>query len=141
MKLDSPIIEEKNDFYGIWKGYTDNMYTYVEKTIPQYHQSITNLFQEYVETCKNIACSSIDLQKGFTVKSGMNANLPKSTINIVNDIEKESKSSIDVQSKIVIASINAAKETLSTINSNSHEFASLNKHIIEVFPSMIPKRS
>lgn len=125
----------------MWKGYTDNMYTYVEKTIPQYHQSITNLFQEYIETCKNISCSSIDIQKGFAVKAGASISLPQATIKIVNDIEKESKSSIDVQNKIAIASINAAKETMSTINANSSEFAALNKNIIEIFPSMIPKRS
>lgn len=125
----------------MWKGYTDNMYTYVEKTIPQYHQSITNLFQEYIETCKNISCSSIDIQKGFAVKTGASISLPQATIKIVNDIEKESKSSIDVQNKIAIASINAAKETMSTINANSSEFAALNKNIIEIFPSMIPKRS
>ncbi|MCV0431372.1 hypothetical protein [Nitrosopumilus sp.] len=125
----------------MWKGYTDSIYTYVEKTVPQYHQSITNLFQEYIETCKNIACSSIDIQKGFASKIGNNARLSEATIKIVNDIERELKSSIDVQNKIAIASINATKETLSTINANSNEFASLNRHIVEVLPSMIPKRT
>ena len=139
--MDKPIIENKNDFFGMWKGYTDSMYTYVEKAIPQYHQSFTNLLQEYVETCKNIACSTIDIQREFAAKAGINASMSEATIKIVNDIEKESKSSVDVQNKVAIASINATKETLSTINANSNEFASLNKNIIDVLPSMIPKRS
>ena len=49
MLLNSTSTEKPIDFYGMWKGYTDNMCTYVEKAIPQYYQSITNLTHEYIE--------------------------------------------------------------------------------------------
>ncbi len=126
---------KQNDFYGIWKEYTDNMYTYVEKTIPQYHQSITNLAQEYIEVWKNISCSTIDLQRNFATRKGTTANLPDSSVKIVHDIEEESQKIIDVQTKVAIASIDATKQALSTINANSGEFAKLNKNIIEMWPS------
>ena len=117
------------------------MFTYVEKTIPQYHQSLTNLFQESVESWKNVSCSAIDIQKGFANKIGISASLPDVAKKIGNDIEQESKTAIDVQNKIAIASINAAKDSLHTMNANSNEFAVLNKDIIKEWPSVIPSRS
>ena len=141
MLLSKSVIENSNDFYGLWKGYTDNVFTYAEKTIPQYHQSITNLLQESVEIWKNMACSAIDFQKGFVTKTGIKTSVPESAIKIVNDITQESKTAIDVQHKIAITSIDAAKQSLSTINANASEFASINKDIVELLPSMVPARS
>lgn len=129
-----------NDFFSVWKGYIDNTYSYFEKSIPQYHQSISNLYQEYIEVWKNIACSGIDIQNGFAKRMGLKSNMAETTIKIVNDIEHESKTAIDVQNKITIASINSAKQSLNTLNAKASEFTSLNKNIIEGWPSMITTR-
>ena len=139
--MNNQTTENPLDFYGLWKGYTDSMYTYVEKTIPQYHQSITNLVQEYIEAWKNISCSAIDIQRSFAVKKGISVNLPDSAVKIAHDIEQESKKSIDVQNKVAIASINATQQTLNTMNANSLEFAALNKNILGMLPFMTLSRS
>ena len=141
MLMSKPITENNSDFYGMWRGYMDNMFTYVEKTIPQYHQSVTNLFQEYVESWKNLSCTAIDIQKEFANKIGISATLPSASQKIGNDIEQESKTVVDVQNKIAIASINATKESLHTLNANSNEFATLNKNIIQSWPSLIHHKS
>ena len=87
----------------------------------------SNLYQEYLEVCKNLVCSAIDIQRGFATRAGIQANMPDAAIKIASDTEQESKTVIDVQNKIAIASIDAAKQTLNTLNANASEFASLNK--------------
>ena len=139
--MSKSVVENSNDFYGLWKGYTDNVFSYVESTVPQYHQSITNLLQETIEIWKNIACSAIEIQRGFVAKAGLKSNMPQSAVKIVDDITKESKTVIDVQNKIAIASIDASKQSLNTLNANASEFAAINKGIIELIPSMVPARS
>ena len=141
MLLSKSIIENTNDFYGLWRRYTDSIYTYVEKTVPQYHQSITNLIQESIEAWKNIACSAIDIQRGFATRAGIKANMPDAVVKIVNDVTQESKTAIDVQNKITIASIDATKQSLNTLNANANEFVAINKNIIEMLPTMTQVRS
>jgi hypothetical protein len=133
--------ENPIDFYGMWKGYTDSMYSYVEKTIPQYHQSFTNLTQEYIEAWKNISCSAIDIQKNFATKKGLSPTMSDATLKIAHNIENESKKIVDVQNKVAIASIDAVKHTLNTINANSNEFTALNRNIIDIWPSIRLSRS
>lgn len=141
MLMSKPNTENSSDFYGMWRGYMDNMFTYIEKTVPQYHQSVTNLFQEYIESWKNISCTVIDIQKEFANKIGISATLPVVSQKIGNEIEQESKTVIDVQNNIAIASINATKESLHTLNANSNEFATLNKNIVQSWPSLIQPKS
>ena len=137
--LNSPVSESDSSLFGMWKGYLNEICTYVEKTVPQYHQSMTNLFQECVESWKNVSCTAIDFQKGFANKIGISANLPDAAKKIGHDLEQESKTVIDVNNKIAIASINATRDSLHTLNANSNEFATLNKNIIKEWPSMISK--
>ena len=63
--------------------------------------------------------------------------MPDVTTKIANNVEQESKKMIDVQNKIVIASIDVAKQTVSTLNANSNEFAALNRNMIEMLPSFL----
>ena len=135
------VTENTNDFYGLWKGHIDSIYTYVEKVIPQYHQSISNLYQEYLEVCKNLACSAIDIQRGFATRTGINPSMPDAAIKITSDAKQEAKTTIDVQNKIAIASMDAVKHALNALSTNASEFASLNGNIIKMWPSMIPASS
>ena len=132
-------LDSNPDLFGIWRQYTDSICTYVEKTVPQYHQSISNLYQEYIEAWKNIACSAIDLQKGLANKAGMSTSIPDATLKIANDAENESKTAIDVQNKINIATIDAAKNSLSKLNATTNDMVSLNRNILQLWPSFQPK--
>ncbi|MDX1442080.1 MAG: hypothetical protein R3237_06450, partial [Nitrosopumilaceae archaeon] len=74
-------------------------------------------------------------------KTGLKTNMPESAIKIVNDLTKESTKAIDIQNKIAIASIDASKESLSTLNANAGEFSSINNEILELMPSVVSARS
>ena len=141
MLLSKSVSENSSDFYGLWRGYTESVFTNIERTIPQYHQSITNFLQESVEIWKNIACSSIDLQNRIVRNAGLKTNMPESAVKISRDITKESTKAIDVQNKIVIASIDATKESLGTLNANAGEFSSINNEIVDLLPSVVQARS
>ena len=139
--MSKSVSENPSDFYGLWRGYTESVISNIERAIPLYHQSITNYLQESAELWKNLACSTLDLQKGFVKKTGLKTNMPESAIKIVNDLTKESTKAIDIQNKIAIASIDASKESLSTLNANAGEFSSINNEILELMPSVVSARA
>ena len=130
----------QKDIYSIWKDYVNTYYANLEKSIPQFHQSTTNLFQEYVEAWNNIAMSFIDIQKEYATKAGIKSNLPEDTIKAMNDTAEELNKSLGVQNKISITSLDAAKQNIRTLNDHSNAFADLNKSIASsIIPSINPK--
>ncbi|NND87193.1 MAG: hypothetical protein HKM23_07745 [Nitrosopumilus sp.] len=130
----------QKDIYSVWKDSIDNFYSNIEKSIPQFHQATTNLFQEYVQAWNNVAVAVIDTEKEFATKAGIKTNLPEATTNIIHDSTEKINRSIDVQNKISIASIDATKQNIKTWNENSNAFADLNKRMVDSFiSSMNPK--
>jgi hypothetical protein len=121
----------QKDIYSVWKDNIENFYSNIEKSIPQFHQATTNLFQEYVEAWSNIATSIIDIQKEYATKAGIKSNLPEVSMKVMHDTTEEINKSFSVQNKISIASIDAAKQNIKAWNDNSSAFADLNKSILD----------
>jgi len=119
------------DIYSVWSDGVDNLYSNIEKSIPQFHQAATNLFQEYVKALNNASTSIIDIQREFATKAGIKSNLPESSINIIRDSSEKINRSFDVQSRMSIASIDATKQNIQTWNENSKSFANINKSIMD----------
>ncbi|MDH3203861.1 MAG: hypothetical protein OEL81_04180 [Nitrosopumilus sp.] len=119
------------DIYSVWKDGLDHFYSNIEKSIPQFHQAATNLFQEYVKAWNNASSSIVDIQREFATKAGIKSNLPEASINIMRDSAEKINRSFDVQNKISIASIDAAKQNIHTWNENSSAFANINKSIAD----------
>lgn len=130
----------QKDIYSIWKDNVNTYYANLEKSIPQFHQASTNLFQEYIEAWNNTAISLIDIQKEYATKAGIKSNLPEATIKVMNDTAEEINKTLGVQNKISIASLEAAKQNFRTLNDHSNAFADLNKSIASsMIPSIMPK--
>jgi hypothetical protein len=55
--------------------------TSIKQSVPQYHQSITNVQQEYLQAYENIVDSSFTMQKEIAKKSGIAANIPEAERN------------------------------------------------------------
>lgn len=121
----------QKDIYSVWKDNIENYYSNIEKSIPQFHQASTNLFQEYVEAWSNIATSIVDIQKEYATKAGIKSNLPEASMKVMHDTTEEINKSFSVQNKISIASIDAAKQNIKAWNDNTSTFADLNKSIID----------
>ena len=128
------------DIYSVWKDGLDGFYSNIEKSIPQFHQAVTNLFQEYVKALNDAATSALDIQRKFATKAGIKSTLPESSISMINDSAEKINRSWSVQTKISVASIDAAKQNTKTWNENSSVFTNINKNIADslILPS-IPK--
>ena len=125
----------QKDIYSVWKDGLDAFYSNIEKSIPQFHQAATNLYQEYVKSLSNVASSTLEIQREFVTKAGIKSNLPEASVNIIHDSAEKMNQSLNVQSKMSVASIDAIQQNIKTWNDNSSAFANINKSLVESFAS------
>jgi SMC interacting uncharacterized protein involved in chromosome segregation len=122
---------ESKEIHSIYKHNADRFFDEVEKTIPQYHQSITNLQRAYATAWKNITESVISTQREFATKAGMNTSVPAAMVKIVNDTTEELIKAHAVQNKVVLAAIDATQQSITTFNENAKMFSGLNQGIMQ----------
>ena len=126
---------DQSNFFSIWKESTDTYYAGLEKIIPQYLQSLTNLYQEHSKTWNAAIDSLIDVEQSMSSKTGRKRELPNSAIKSVKDANHEVQKLIDFQNKVAITAIDSSCRGLKTYHNNIESLANLNKEVME---SMIP---
>ena len=119
------------DVYSVWKDGMDSFYSTIEKSIPQFHQAATNLFQEYAKALNNASSSIVEIQREFATRAGIKSSLPEASVNMMRDSAERIRRSLDVQSRVSIASIDAARQNIRTWNENSTAFANINKSMAD----------
>ena len=123
------------DVFSTWKQTSDKYMDAVEKVIPSYHQSVTSLQQEYIQACENAIDSSIEFQRKFANKTGINTNVPEATLKAVRDTNEQVIKSFDVQSKMALAAVDAARQNVQTFANNAKAFAELNNDVMQSWTS------
>ena len=123
------------DVFSTWKQTSDKYMDAVEKVIPSYHQSVTSLQQEYIQACENAIDSSIEFQRKFANKTGINTNVPEATLKAVRDSNEQVIKSFDVQSKMALATVDAARQNVQTFANNAKAFAELNNNVMQSWTS------
>ena len=123
------------DVFSTWKQTSDKYMDAVEKVIPSYHQSVTSLQQEYIQACENAIDSSIEFQRKFANKTGINTNVPEATLKAVRDSNEQVIKSFDVQSKMALAAVDAARQNVQTFANNAKAFAELNNNVMQSWTS------
>ena len=123
--------QESKEIYTVFKQNIDKYFDEVEKTTPQYLQSITNLQQEYTAAWKNAIESVISLQQEFATKAGINTNVPAVVVKLINDTTEEMIKARTVQNKVALAAIDTTKQNVKTFNDNAKAFAELNENILQ----------
>ena len=140
--MSKTIAQESKEIYTVFKQNVDKYFDVVEKTTPQYLQSITNLQQEYTAAWKNAIESVISLQQEFATKAGINTNVPAAVVKLINDTTEEMIKARAVQNKIVLAAIDTTRQNVKTFNDNAKTFAELNENILQSWISAsIPTRN
>ena len=119
------------DVFSTWKQTSDKYMDAVEKVIPSYHQSVTSLQQEYIQACENAIDSTIEFQRKFANKTGINTNVPEATLKAVRDTNEQVIKSFDVQSKMALATVDAARQNVQTFANNAKAFAELNNNVMQ----------
>jgi hypothetical protein len=123
------------DVFSTWKQTSDKYMDAVEKVIPSYHQSVTSLQQEYIQACENAIDSTIEFQRKFANKTGINTNVPEATLKAVRDTNEQVIKSFDVQSKMALATVDAARQNVQTFANNAKAFAELNNNVMQSWTS------
>ena len=123
------------DVFTTWKQNSDKYMDAVEKVIPSYHQSVTSLQQEYIQACENAVDSTIEFERKFANKTGINTNVPEATLKAVRDTNEQVIKSFDVQSKMALAAVDAARQNVQSFANNAKAFAELNNNVMQSWTS------
>jgi len=129
------------DIYGVYQQNVDKLFNGIKQQVPRYHQSVTNVQQEYLQAVENIFNSSVALQKEFARKAGITTNVPEATLKVVRDTTEELVKVSTIQNQIALATIDAAQQNIKTFNDNAKAFADLNKNILQSWISAFTNRN
>ena len=119
------------DLFSAYQENVDKLFKGLRQSVPQYHQSITNVQQEYLQAFENVVDSTITLQKEYVKKSGITANIPETTLKIIHDTTEEFVRSGSLQNQMALATIDATQQNIKTFNDNAKSFADLNRSILQ----------
>lgn len=119
------------DLFSVYQENVDKLFSGIRHSVPQYHQSITNVQQEYLQAYENIVDSTITIQKEYVKKAGIAANIPQAALKVIHDTTEEFVKAASIQNQITLATIDATQQNIKTFNDNAKSFADLNKNILQ----------
>ena len=128
--------KNSKDVFSACQENVDRLFIGIKQSVPQYHQSITNVQQEYLQAYETVMNSSITLQKEYVTKTGISANLPGSTLKIIHNTTEEFVKAVSMQNQIALATIDVAQQNIKTFNDNAKSFADLNRNILQSWMSV-----
>jgi hypothetical protein len=121
----------QKDIFAVYQQNVDKYFSGIKQSVPRYHQSVTNVQQEYLDAVENVINSTIALQKDYATKAGITTNIPSAVLKVIRDTTEEVVKSYDVQNKVALAAIDSAQQNIKTFNENAKAFADLNKNIVQ----------
>jgi SMC interacting uncharacterized protein involved in chromosome segregation len=122
---------ESKEIHSIYKHSADRFFDEVEKSIPQYLQSMTNLQRSYVAAWKKGVESALSINQEFATKSGMSTSVTSAFTKIVNSTTEEIIKAQTVQNKAMLAAIDATQQSINTFNENAKLFNGLDQSMMQ----------
>jgi len=123
--------KNSKDIFSVYQQNVDKLFNGIKQSVPQYHQSITNVQQEYLQAYENIVDSTITLQKEYVKKAGIATNIPEATLKVIHDTTEEIVKAASIQNQVALATIDATQQNIKTFNDNAKSFADLNRNILQ----------
>jgi len=123
------------DVFSVCQENVDKLFNGIRQSVPQYHQSITNVQQEYLQAYENVVDSVITLQKDYVKKAGIATNIPEATLKVIHDTTEEFVKASSIQNQVALATIDATQQNIKTFNDNAKSFADLNRNILQAWIS------
>jgi len=127
------------DVFTVCQENVNKLFDGIKHSVPQYHQSITNVQQEYLQAYENVVDSTITLQKDYVRKAGIAANVPQATLKVIHDTTEEFVKAASIQNQVTLATIDATQQNIKTFNDNAKSFADLNRNILQSWISAFTK--
>ena len=131
MSNETTTTRNPKDVFSVYQQNVDKLFNGVKQSVPQYHQSITNVQQEYLQAYENIVDSTITIQKEYAKKAGIATNIPEATLKVIHDTTEEFVKATSIQNQVVLATIDATQQNIKTFNDNAKSFAELNRNILQ----------
>lgn len=129
------------DVFSVYQQNVDKIFNGIKQSVPQYHQSITNVQQEYLQAYENVVDSTITLQKEYAKKAGIATNIPEATLKVIHDTTEEFAKAASIQNQVALATIDATQQNIKTFNDNAKAFAELNKNILQSWISVFTTKN
>jgi spore coat polysaccharide biosynthesis protein SpsF (cytidylyltransferase family) len=133
--------KNSKDVFSVYQQNVDKLFSGIKQSVPQYHQSITNVQQEYLQAYENIVDSTITLQKEYAKKAGIATNIPEATLKVIHDTTEEFVKAASIQNQVALATIDATQQNIKTFNDNAKSFADLNRNILQSWISAITTKN
>jgi hypothetical protein len=130
---------ESKDVFSVCKKNVDKFFQEVEKTTPQYQQSVAKLQQDYIDAWKNVINSAIALEEEYATKTGMHVDVPEAAQQTVRNITQQAIQAYASQNKIVHDTTEITKQAFNAFNQNTKSLASLNRNIMGFMMSVFEK--
>ena len=131
MSNETTTTRNPKDVFSVYQQNVDKLFNGIRQSVPQYHQSITNVQQEYLQAYENVVDSTITLQKEYAKKAGIATNIPEATLKVIYDTTEEFVKAASIQNQVVLATIDATQQNIKTFNDNAKSFADLNRNILQ----------
>jgi len=141
MSNETTTTRNPKDVFSVYQQNVDKLFSGIKQSVPQYHQSITNVQQEYLQAYENIVDSTITLQKEYAKKAGIATNIPEATLKVIHDTTEEFVKATSIQNQIALATIDATQQNIKTFNDNAKSFADLNRNILQSWISAITTKN
>ena len=141
MSNETTTTKNSKDVFSAYQENVDKLFNGIKQSVPQYHQSITNVQQEYLQAYENIVDSAITLQKECVKKSGITTNIPEATLKVIHDTTEEFVKAASIQNQIALATIDATQQNIKTFNDNAKSFADLNRNILQSWISVFTTKN
>ena len=119
------------DVFSVYEENVDKLFSGIRHSVPQYHQSITNVQQEYLQAYENIVDSTIALQKEYAKKAGIATDIPQATLKVIHDTAEEFVKVASIQNQMTLATMDATQQNIKAFNDNAKSFADLNRNILQ----------
>ena len=129
------------DIFSVYQQNVDKFFSGIRTSVPQYHQAITNIQQEFIQAYENIADSAVTLQKEYVKKAGITSNIPETAIKAIQDTTEEVVKATSIQNHVTLATIDAAQQNIKTFNDNANSFAELNRNILQSWISVFATKN
>jgi hypothetical protein len=119
------------DMFSVCKENVDQLFSGIRHSVPQYHQSITNVQQEYLQAYENIVDSTIALQQEYAKRAGIATDIPQATLKVIHDVAEEFVKVASIQNQMTLATMDATQQNIKTFNDNTKSFVDLNRNILQ----------
>ena len=122
---------EPKEIHSTYRHGADRFFDEVEKSIPQFHQSVTNLQRSYIAAWRKATESVLSINQEFATKCGMSTSVTSAFAKMVNSTTEEIIKAQILQNKAILTAIDATQQSINTFNENTKLFTGLDQGIMQ----------